>query len=174
MAREIIVMRKLDHPNVVKLQGLITASLSSSLYLVFEYMDHDLVGLASIPGIKFSQPQALLSIDPEQRGSAAIVLETEELYFRTEPFACDPSSLPEYPPSKEIDAKIRDEAKRQQRSAQEKKDSLTRRSHERKLIPPVKANPSLTAAMENPYLRRCVPGHSTRQMQITKDMTFIF
>ena len=71
-----------------------------------------------------------------------------EQYFRTEPFACDPSSLPEYPPSKEIDAKIRDEAKRQQRSAQEKKDSLTRRSHERKLIPPVKANPSLTAAME--------------------------
>ncbi|XP_013619967.1 PREDICTED: probable serine/threonine-protein kinase At1g54610 [Brassica oleracea var. oleracea] len=97
-----------------------------------------------------------------------------EQYFRTEPFACDPSSLPEYPPSKEIDAKIRDEAKRQQRSAQEKKDSLTRRSHERKLIPPVKANPSLTAAMENPYLRRCVPGHSTRQMQITKDMTIIF
>ncbi|KAL0680391.1 hypothetical protein Bca4012_008373 [Brassica carinata] len=65
--------------------------------------------------------EALLSIDPEQRGSAAIVLETEELYFRTEPFACDPSSLPKYPPSKEIDAKIRDEAKRQQRSAQEKK-----------------------------------------------------
>ncbi|KAL0791950.1 hypothetical protein Bca101_008196 [Brassica carinata] len=60
MAREIIVMRKLDHPNVLKLQGLITASLSSSLYLVFEYMD--LVGLASIPGIKFSQPQVLTGL----------------------------------------------------------------------------------------------------------------
>ncbi|XP_033148697.1 probable serine/threonine-protein kinase At1g54610 isoform X2 [Brassica rapa] len=59
MAREIIVMRKLDHPNVLKLQGLITASLLSSLYLVFQYMDHDLVGLASIPGIKFSQPQRI-------------------------------------------------------------------------------------------------------------------
>lgn len=57
MAREIIVMRRLDHPNVLKLEGLITASVSSSLYLVFEYMDHDLVGLASIPGIKFSEPQ---------------------------------------------------------------------------------------------------------------------
>lgn len=57
MAREIIVMRKLDHPNVLKILGLITASVSSSLYLVFEYMDHDLLGLASIPGINFSQPQ---------------------------------------------------------------------------------------------------------------------
>ncbi|XP_033148693.1 probable serine/threonine-protein kinase At1g54610 isoform X1 [Brassica rapa] len=62
MAREIIVMRKLDHPNVLKLQGLITASLLSSLYLVFQYMDHDLVGLASIPGIKFSQPQVLTGL----------------------------------------------------------------------------------------------------------------
>lgn len=59
MAREIIVMRRLDHPNVLKLEGLITASVSSSLYLVFEYMDHDLVGLASIPGIKFSEPQVI-------------------------------------------------------------------------------------------------------------------
>lgn len=59
MAREIIVMRRLDHPNVLKLEGLITASVSSSLYLVFEYMDHDLVGLASLPGFKFSEPQVL-------------------------------------------------------------------------------------------------------------------
>ncbi|ESQ44570.1 hypothetical protein EUTSA_v10003166mg [Eutrema salsugineum] len=330
MAREIIVMRRLDHPNVLKLEGLITASVSSSLYLVFEYMDHDLVGLASIPGIKFSEPQvkcymkqllsgldhchsrgvlhrdikgsnllidsngilkiadfglatffdpqncvpltsrvvtlwyrppelllgachygvgvdlwstgcilgelysgkpilpgkteveqlhkifklcgsptedywrklklppsaafrpalpygrrvaemfkdlptnvlslleALLSIDPDRRGSAARALDSE--YFRTEPFACDPSSLPKYPPSKEIDAKIRDDAKRQ-RTTQEKQDSQTRRSHERKLIPPVKANQSVTTAMENPYLRTCVAGNSTRQMQITKDMT---
>lgn len=71
-----------------------------------------------------------------------------EQYFSTESFACDPSSLPKYPPIKEIDAKLRDEAKRQQRRPQEKQDSLTRRSHERKLIPPVKANPSLAAATE--------------------------
>ncbi|KAL0693044.1 hypothetical protein Bca4012_060224 [Brassica carinata] len=328
MAREIIVMRRLDHPNVLKLQGLITASASSSLYLVFEYMDHDLVGLASIPGIKFSESQvkcymkqllsglhhchtrgvlhrdikgsnllidsngilkiadfglatffdpqkhvpltsrvvtlwyrppelllgachygvgvdlwsagcilgelysgkpilpgkteveqlhkifklcgsptedywrklklppsaafrpalpygrrvaemfkdlptnvlslleALLSIDPDRRGSAAKALDSE--YFKTEPFACDPSSLPKYPPSKEIDAKLRDDAKRQEKN--ERQDSQTRQSHERKLIPPLKANPSLTAAMENPYLRTCVPGHSARQMKITKDM----
>ncbi|KAM1060908.1 hypothetical protein ACFX2B_025236 [Malus domestica] len=57
MAREILFLRRLDHPNIIKLHGLITARSSSSLYLVFEYMEHDLTGLASRPGIKFSEPQ---------------------------------------------------------------------------------------------------------------------
>jgi hypothetical protein len=33
-------------------------------------------------------------------------------FFTTEPVACEPSSLPKYPPSKEIDAKRRDEEAR--------------------------------------------------------------
>lgn len=57
MAREIVLLRKLDHPNVIKLEGLITSPTSCSLYLVFEYMEHDLVGLGSLPGMKFSEPQ---------------------------------------------------------------------------------------------------------------------
>ncbi|XP_010553694.1 PREDICTED: probable serine/threonine-protein kinase At1g09600 [Tarenaya hassleriana] len=57
MAREIIILRRLDHPNVMKLEGVITSRVSGSLYLVFEYMDHDLSGLASSPGIKFSEAQ---------------------------------------------------------------------------------------------------------------------
>ncbi|MED6154978.1 hypothetical protein PIB30_001119 [Stylosanthes scabra] len=57
MAREILILRKLDHPNVIKLEGLITAPTSRSLYLVFEYMEHDLTGLAANPAIKFSEPQ---------------------------------------------------------------------------------------------------------------------
>ncbi|GMJ13068.1 hypothetical protein like AT1G53050 [Hibiscus trionum] len=57
MAREIILLRRLDHPNVIKLEGLIVSPTSCSLYLVFEYMEHDLVGLASLPGIKFTEPQ---------------------------------------------------------------------------------------------------------------------
>ncbi|KAL0718629.1 hypothetical protein Bca4012_067952 [Brassica carinata] len=57
MAREIIILRRLNHPNVMKLQGLIISKASGSMYLVFEYMDHDLTGLASTPGIKFSQAQ---------------------------------------------------------------------------------------------------------------------
>ncbi|CAA3027335.1 probable serine threonine- kinase At1g54610 [Olea europaea subsp. europaea] len=57
MAREILILRRLDHPNVVKLQGLATSRMSCSLYLVFDYMVHDLAGLASSPGIKFTESQ---------------------------------------------------------------------------------------------------------------------
>ncbi|KAL5701427.1 [pyruvate dehydrogenase (acetyl-transferring)] kinase [Ranunculus cassubicifolius] len=57
MAREILILRRLDHMNVVKLEGLVTSRMSCSLYLVFEYMEHDLAGLAASPGIKFTEPQ---------------------------------------------------------------------------------------------------------------------
>ncbi|PSS31830.1 Serine/threonine-protein kinase [Actinidia chinensis var. chinensis] len=57
MAREIHVLRKLDHPNVMKLEGLVTSRVSGSLYLVFEYMEHDLAGLAASAKIKFTEPQ---------------------------------------------------------------------------------------------------------------------
>lgn len=57
MAREINVLRKLDHPNVIKLEGLVTSRMSCSLYLVFEYMEHDLSGLAATSGVKFTEPQ---------------------------------------------------------------------------------------------------------------------
>jgi len=33
-------------------------------------------------------------------------------FFTTEPYACEPSSLPKYPPSKELDVKLRDEESR--------------------------------------------------------------
>ncbi|CAN8253446.1 unnamed protein product [Cochlearia groenlandica] len=57
MAREILVLRRLNHPNVIKLQGLVTSRVSCSLYLVFEYMEHDLSGLAATQGLKFDLPQ---------------------------------------------------------------------------------------------------------------------
>ncbi|KFK32036.1 hypothetical protein AALP_AA6G191700 [Arabis alpina] len=57
MAREINILRKLDHPNVMKLECLVTSKLSGSLYLVFEYMEHDLSGLALRPGVKFTESQ---------------------------------------------------------------------------------------------------------------------
>ncbi|KAK7411998.1 hypothetical protein VNO78_03443 [Psophocarpus tetragonolobus] len=57
MSREIIVLRRLDHLNVMKLEGMITSRVSGSLYLIFEYMDHDLAGLAAIPDIKFTDAQ---------------------------------------------------------------------------------------------------------------------
>ncbi|XP_058216551.1 probable serine/threonine-protein kinase At1g54610 isoform X2 [Rhododendron vialii] len=57
MSREIIILRRLDHPNVIKLEGLVTSRMSCSLYLVFEYMEHDLAGLAASPEIKFTVAQ---------------------------------------------------------------------------------------------------------------------
>ena len=57
MAREIHILRRLDHPNVIKLAGLVTSRMSCSLYLVFEYMEHDLAGLASHPKLKFTEAQ---------------------------------------------------------------------------------------------------------------------
>ncbi|EYU22739.1 hypothetical protein ABFS82_03G121400 [Erythranthe guttata] len=57
MAREICILRKLDHPNVMKLEALVTSRVSGSLYLVFEYMEHDLAGLLASPKVKFTEPQ---------------------------------------------------------------------------------------------------------------------
>ncbi|CAL5355867.1 unnamed protein product [Camellia sinensis] len=57
MAREIMILRRLDHPNIIKLEGLITSRLSCSIYLVFEYMEHDISGLLSSPDIKLSEAQ---------------------------------------------------------------------------------------------------------------------
>ncbi|MED6122406.1 Protein IMPAIRED IN BABA-INDUCED STERILITY 1 [Stylosanthes scabra] len=57
MAREITILRRLDHPNIIKLQGLITSRLSCSIYLVFEYMEHDITGLLSSPHVNFTEPQ---------------------------------------------------------------------------------------------------------------------
>uniref|UniRef100_A0A5B7AEY7 Protein kinase domain-containing protein n=1 Tax=Davidia involucrata TaxID=16924 RepID=A0A5B7AEY7_DAVIN len=57
MAREILIIRRLDHPNVMRLEGLVTSRVSGNLYLVFEYMEHDLAGLAASPTTKFTEPQ---------------------------------------------------------------------------------------------------------------------
>ncbi|XAR51704.1 Cyclin-dependent kinase [Bertholletia excelsa] len=57
MAREIKILRRLDHPNVMKLEGIITNKLSCSIYLVFEYMEHDISRLLSCPDVAFSDAQ---------------------------------------------------------------------------------------------------------------------
>lgn len=57
MAREIHILRCLDHPNVMKLEGVVTSRISGSLYLVFEYMEHDLAGILARSGNKLSEPQ---------------------------------------------------------------------------------------------------------------------
>ncbi|KAA8526828.1 hypothetical protein F0562_008943 [Nyssa sinensis] len=311
MAREIHILRRLDHPNIIKLEGLVTSRMSCSLYLVLEYMEHDLAGLASRPGLKFTEPQVkcymqqllrgldhchshgvlhrdikgsnllidnngilkiadfglasffdphqtqlltsrvvtlwyrppelllgatyygtavdlwsagcilaelyagkpimpgrteveqlhkifklcgspseeywrksklphatifkpqqpyrrcvaetfkdfpapalglmetLLSIDPANRGSAASALKSE--FFTTKPLPCDPLSLPKYPPSKEFDAKVRDEEARRQAAAGNKGhryDPERRGTRESRAIPAPDANAELVMSMQ--------------------------
>ncbi|KAJ3080753.1 kinase subunit of RNA polymerase II carboxy-terminal domain kinase I, partial [Quaeritorhiza haematococci] len=55
--REIRILTSLRHANIVRLREILSdsspAAASSSVYLVFEYMDHDLTGLLAHPSVKF-------------------------------------------------------------------------------------------------------------------------
>jgi cyclin-dependent kinase 12/13 len=66
MAREILILRRHDHPSGIKIDGLVTSRMSCSLYLVFEYMEHDLAGLVASPDIKFTEPQVSPKIPNSQ------------------------------------------------------------------------------------------------------------
>ncbi|XP_047327491.1 cyclin-dependent kinase C-1-like [Impatiens glandulifera] len=69
--REIKILKKLQHENVIKLKEIVTSQgpeadeqgkpdgnkYNGNIYMVFEYMDHDLTGLADRPGLRFSIPQ---------------------------------------------------------------------------------------------------------------------
>ncbi|KAK0576220.1 hypothetical protein LWI29_013850 [Acer saccharum] len=57
MAREIMMLQKLDHPNVVKLEGLATSRMQYSLYLVFEFMQSDLSRIITRPEGRLTEPQ---------------------------------------------------------------------------------------------------------------------
>ncbi|KAL1813064.1 hypothetical protein ACET3Z_023129 [Daucus carota] len=57
MAREIHILRRLQHPNIIKLEGVVVSEMSCTVYLVFEYMEHDLARLLSRPGLTFTEPQ---------------------------------------------------------------------------------------------------------------------
>ncbi|EPS63681.1 hypothetical protein M569_11103, partial [Genlisea aurea] len=68
MAREILILRRLDHPNIMKLEGLVTSRVSGNLYLVFQYMEHDLAGLMASPLVKFTEPQMKCFLQQLLRG----------------------------------------------------------------------------------------------------------
>ncbi|KAF6148742.1 hypothetical protein GIB67_019350 [Kingdonia uniflora] len=69
--REIKILKKLHHENVINLKEIVTSpgperdehgklddnKYKGSIYMVFEYMDHDLTGLSDRPGMQFTVPQ---------------------------------------------------------------------------------------------------------------------
>lgn len=69
--REIKILKKLQHENVIQLKEIVTSQgpegdeqgkldnnkYKGNIYMVFEYMDHDLTGLADRPGLRFTIPQ---------------------------------------------------------------------------------------------------------------------
>lgn len=71
--REIKLLKTLHHENIVNLKGIVTGRgpdqgdgdasgseqrpSAGSIYMVFEYMDHDLTGLMDTPAVRFTEAQ---------------------------------------------------------------------------------------------------------------------
>uniref|UniRef100_A0A804U705 [RNA-polymerase]-subunit kinase n=2 Tax=Zea mays TaxID=4577 RepID=A0A804U705_MAIZE len=57
MAREIRFLQRLDHPNVMKLEGIATSRMHRSIYLVFDFMYSDLGRLVLRSQQRLTEPQ---------------------------------------------------------------------------------------------------------------------
>ncbi|KAI4970492.1 hypothetical protein ZWY2020_001406 [Hordeum vulgare] len=66
MAREMRILRRLDHPNIIRLDGIATSRMHRSIYLVFEFMYSDLSRLIArpltTPQIKCYMQQLLMGL----------------------------------------------------------------------------------------------------------------
>ncbi|KAL2244119.1 UNVERIFIED_CONTAM: putative serine/threonine-protein kinase [Sesamum indicum] len=98
--------------------------------------------------------ETLLAIDPADRQTATAALRSE--FFTTKPYACDPSSLPKYPPSKEMDAKRRDEEARRLRATSKTRGDVVKKTRTRhraiRGIPALEANAPLRANLDRQRL----------------------
>ncbi|TVU08604.1 hypothetical protein EJB05_42013, partial [Eragrostis curvula] len=57
MAREMRILQRLDHPNVIRLEGIATSRMHRSIYLVFDFMYSDLTRIIARPEQRLTQPQ---------------------------------------------------------------------------------------------------------------------
>lgn len=57
MAREITILQALDHPNILRLEGVATSRMQYSIYLVFEFMQTDLSKIITRPEERLTEPQ---------------------------------------------------------------------------------------------------------------------
>ncbi|KAI4320738.1 hypothetical protein MLD38_034183 [Melastoma candidum] len=92
--------------------------------------------------------EKLLSIDPADRGTIASALKSQ--FFYTKPLPCDPSSLPKYHPSKELDVKIREEEARRQGAAGGRGQRFDERNGGKvsRAVPAPDANAELAASLQ--------------------------
>ncbi|KAG2675564.1 hypothetical protein I3760_12G010000 [Carya illinoinensis] len=121
----------------------------------------------NLPKTTISLLETLLSIEPYKRGTASSALASE--YFTTKPHACDPSSLPVYPPYKEIDAKSREETKRKRIGGRVRGPEITRKPS-RKLHEICKLAPAEEMAKaQDSHKINGSNGHILREVNSTKD-----
>ncbi|KAG5019381.1 hypothetical protein JHK87_015236 [Glycine soja] len=155
MAREIMILQMLDHPNVIKLKGLATSRMQYSLYLVFDFMQSDLTRIISRPGEKLTEAQLTTSYRPpnhyklsfeenfqnfpsSSQGLLATFLDLnpahrgsaasalQSEFFKCSPLACDPSALPDIP--KDEDERLQTKRGKRQRVSKRGQSSQTSRS----------------------------------------------
>ncbi|XP_040931064.1 probable serine/threonine-protein kinase At1g54610 isoform X4 [Gossypium hirsutum] len=107
----------------------------------------------------------LLAIDPAERLTATAALRSE--FFTTEPYACEPSSFPKYPPSKEIDAKRRDDEARRLRAAGKAQGDGTRKTRTRNRARAVPA-PEANAELQSNLDRRRLISHANAKSKSEK------
>eukprot|EP01052_Picozoa_sp_SAG31_P030424 SAG31_NODE_3119_length_4656_cov_3.057055_3_plen_238_part_00 len=72
--REIKILARLDHPCVVNLKEIVTSKATDynrnkgSIFMVFEYMDHDLTGLIDNPKVTFTSYEVKLYMKQMLKG----------------------------------------------------------------------------------------------------------
>jgi len=110
--------------------------------------------------------ETLLAMDPAERQTATAALNSE--FFTTEPYACEPSSLPKYPPSKEIDAKRRDDEARRQRAAAKAQNESTRKPRIRDRTARGMPAPEANAELQSNIDRRRLVTHANAKSKSEK------
>lgn len=68
--REIRILKRLNHPNVVQLREVIVQGSPSSFHMVFPYMDHDLAGLLENDRVQMTPSQIKLYMRQLLEGTA--------------------------------------------------------------------------------------------------------
>ncbi|KAL0388698.1 UNVERIFIED_CONTAM: putative serine/threonine-protein kinase [Sesamum radiatum] len=110
--------------------------------------------------------ETLLAIDPAERQTATAALTSE--FFTTKPYACDPSNLPKYPPSKEMDVKRRDEEARRLRNTGNRQAGGVKKTRTRERAMKPMPGPEANAELQANIDRRRLINHANAKSKSEK------